>query len=312
MSSNYLVKCWIEFLLFLFKKKIEMVKIRKIKYINIQMSENEEIEIENEEGTGMVLAFQDNIDDDCLCVSWKCNVDGYDEGIQRFSLEDEQLHKQILEFMTEFTNGGKDIVAQTQGLHLAGKSKFPHVHIHYIINNSAEFQTMANNASTYRKRYWAKKEWTNYPLGKKGKMEMSVQPLDPLKPKYAFLAYPLKEKAYYNNKKWFQFLNENMTKEMLNFLCRYANEIYEAAVAKVHTNEMSDKRKEIAFQDILKIAGKYEKFEHNEFINFQKFMYIEYLKPLMKETKSCPDISNYNKNVRRAGVYLEIIFPWEC
>lgn len=82
MSSNYLVKCWIEFLLFSFKKKIEMVKIQKIKYINIQMSENEQIEKDcnfDYEGSGMVLAFQDNIDDDCLCVSWKCNVDGWDE-----------------------------------------------------------------------------------------------------------------------------------------------------------------------------------------------------------------------------------------
>lgn len=311
MLTNYLVKCWIEFLLFSFKKKIEMVKIRKIKYINIQMSENEEIGNEYEEGTGMVLAFQDNIDDDCLCVSWKCNVDGWDEGTQRFSLEDEQLHKQILEFMIDYTNGGKDIVAQTQGLHLAGKSKHPHVHIHYIINNSPEFQTMCNNASTYRKRYWGKKGW-NYPLGKKGKMEMGTDPIDPLKPKYAFLAYPLKEKHYYNNKKWFQFLNENMTREMTTFLMRYASEIYEAAVAKHHTNDMSEKRKEIAFQDILKIAGKYEQVGINEFINFQKFMYVEYLKPLMKETKTCPDISNYNKNLRRAGVYLEIIYPWEC
>lgn len=74
-------------------------------------------------------------------------------------------------------------------------------------------------------------------------MEMSVQPLDPLKPKYAFLAYPLKEKHYYNNKKWFQFLNENMTREMMTFLMRYASEIYESAVAKFHTNEMSEKGK---------------------------------------------------------------------
>jgi len=276
------------------------------------MTENEEIEIENENGSGMILAFQDNIDDECLCVSWKCNVDAYDEETKRFSYEDEVLHKQILEFMKDHTNGGKDIVAQTQGLHLAGKSKFPHVHIHYIINNSPEFQTMSNNASTYRKRYWGKNKWTNYPLNKKGKMEMSVQPLNPLKPKYAFLAYPLKEKLYYNSYKWFQFLGENMTKEMMTFLLRYANELYEEALAKHHTNEMSEKRKELAFQDILKIAGKYEQVGHNEFINFQKFMYAEYLKPLMKETKSCPDISNYNKNLRRAGVYLEIIYPWEC
>jgi len=168
---------------------------------------------------------------------------------------------------------------------------------------------MLSNASTYRKRYWTTQGWLNYPT-KKGKMEMKCQDIDATKPKYAFLAYPLKEKLYYKEKKFFTFLQNSMTPEMIKFLAGYANGIYELAEAKHHTNDLSEKRKELAFQEILKIAEKYS--AGNTFRDYERFMYENYLKPHMKETKSCPDITNYNKNIRRAGVYLEIIYPWDC
>jgi len=254
----------------------------------------------------MVLAFEDNIDNDCLCVSWKLNVVMEEDKVCQ---DDYQLARNIIYFMTEYTNGGKDIVAQTQGLHLQGKKGIPHIHLHYIINNSVEFQSMSSNASMYRKRFWNKQQWLNYPT-QKGKMEMRVQPLEQNKPKYAFLAYPLKEKLYFKEKKYFQFLQNSMTKEMIQFLLEYASGIYEQALAKNHTNDLCEKRKELAFQDILKVAENY-KSEKN-LRSFEKYMYESYLRPLMKETQSCPDITNYNKNIRRAGVFLEIIYPWDC
>lgn len=263
-------------------------------------------EIEIEESSGFVLAFEDNIESDSLCVSFKINVVMEDD---QTSFEDYQLCRNVNQFMLDHTNKGRDIVAQTQGLHINGKRQKPHIHLHYIINNSIEFNDMRSNASQARKRYWKKQEWLNYPT-EKGKLEMKVQPLEPLKSKYAFLAYPLKEKLYYKEKKYFQFMNDSMTKEMIEFLLEYANGIYELALAKNHTNDLSEQRKDLAWQEILAVARKYS--GDHDYLSFQKFIYNEYLKPYMKENKNCPDVTNYNKNVRRAGVYLEIIFPWEC
>lgn len=259
----------------------------------------EEIEVAKN-SPPLAFAFEEAIAMDCICVSFKINVtlDGSGNPIH----EDFQLARSVVTYMKAHA----DIVAYSQGLHTEGRRQIPHIHIHFVINSTVEWLRVMTNASQHRKRWFAKNE-LSYPE-RKGILEMKTQPVDPSKPRWLFLAYPLKEGKFFKNKLFFEFEKEPMTIAMRDFLLNFGTELYNQKVARDFNNEKADERKEIKYNEILKVA---EKFFGGTYREYQIFMEEEYLEPLIDEGYNVPDIDNYKKNIKRAAVQLKFFKSYD-
>lgn len=259
--------------------------------------ENIEMKIEEFEQTGtpMAYVFEENVGNTDICVSFKINIPDMDDDEQR------RLVQKIVKYM----KSNADVTMYSHGIHTEGKRQIPHIHIHFIINSSIGWLKVMSNASQHRKRWFAK-EGFEYPDSKV--IEMKTQNVDPTKPKFHFLAYPMKEGKYFKLKELFWFDNEPMTTEMKQFLIDYAKTIYDQKVAHDLAADRCEERKEIKYSEILKIA---KGFTGTSFRDFQIYMEDTYIKKLIDSGDNVPDIDNYKKNLKRAGVQLKYFKTWE-
>lgn len=264
---------------------------------NIVMKINSEpADIANEQTTNpLAYVFEENIGKNDFCVSFKLNIPDMDD------IEQRHYVTKIIQYM----KANADVQMYSHGIHLEGKRNIPHIHIHFIITSSVGWTKVMTNASQHRKR-WFVKEGLEYPEGKV--LEMKSQPVDPLQPKFHFLAYPMKEGKYFKNGDFFSFLNSPMTTEMRKFLVDYAKNIYDQKVAHDLAADKSEERKEIKYSEILNIA---RKFTGGSFRDFQVYMEDNYITKLIDAGDSVPDIDNYKKNLKRAAVQLKFFKTYE-
>lgn len=240
----------------------------------------------------LAYVFEENIPDDCVCISWKFNTPKLDEDEIRI------LIRNIIKYMKEYT----EIISFTHGFHKQGKSKIPHYHVHFIVQNTDSVHKMCSNKSQHRSRY------KDYSFPKHVDLKMRDQPLEPNLPKFNFLAYPMKEGKYINNKDFFQFDNAPMTTDMKQFLIKYAEGIFNQKIANDLANERCEERKEIRYAEILKVA---KNFNGDTFRDYQIFMEEKYIEPIIEKGENIPDIDNYKKNIRRAAVQLRFFKTYE-
>lgn len=260
----------------------------------------EEIETGNSGNPALAYVFEEAIGPECLCISFKINVtlDGSGSPIT----EDYQLARSVVRYMKEHA----DIVGHSQGLHTEGRRQIPHIHLHFIINSTVEWCKIMSNRSQHRKRWFDKNELP-YP-SKKGIMEMRPQELDTTKPKWLFLSYPLKEGKFFKNQLFFEWEKEPMTLQMRTFLLGFGTDLYNQKVARDYNNEKADERKEIKYNEILKVA---QGFFGGTYREYQVFMEEEYLEPMIDQGFNVPDIDNYKKNIKRAAVQLKFFKSYD-
>ena len=264
--------------------------------IVLNLSEIEdEVKSEQFSSSTMAYAFEENIGNTDLCVSFKINIPNLDDTNQRLYVN------KIIAYMKTYA----EVQMFTHGIHLEGKRAIPHIHIHFIISTTIAWTRIMTNASQHRKR-WFDQQGYEYPTGKI--IEMKSDKVDPLQPKWHFLAYPMKEGKYFNNVKLFEFQIEPMTTDMRTFLIKYAKKIYDQKCATDLANDRCEERKEIKYGEILKAA---RNFNGDTFRHFQIYMEDEYIAKIIESGDNIPDIENYKKNLKRAAVQLKYFKTYE-
>lgn len=260
--------------------------------------ESENITLEMEElGSGIAQYFEENIPDDALAVSYKFNINTEEE----LTFENSMSIRKIIDYMKSFTT----VLAFTHGIHEEGKADKPHIHIHFYITPCEAWNKSKSNRSQHRNR-WFDKECLSRIDGisvKEAKIQEGT-------PKFHFLSYPLKEGKYLKFKKIsFELEGETMTKEFREFLLQYGQQLFQIKLGKDLANDKADERKEIKYSEILSIA---RNFTGGSYRDFQIYMEVNYIEKLYLERNiHIPDISNYKKNLQRAGVELRYFKSYE-
>lgn len=250
-------------------------------------------EIETEFSSPLAYVFEENIADTDLCISFKININNMTESDQILTI------KKIISYM----KANAEVTMYTHGIHTEGKKQIPHIHVHFIVNPTLAWTKAISNASQHRNRWFDKNEFTRVK-----DYSMKPQEVDSKKPKYNFLAYPMKEGKYFKNKDLFWFDKDPMTPDMKKFLIDYAKTLYDQKVAHDLANDRCEERKEIKYNEILLAA---KGFSGSSYRDFQIYMEERYIDKLLKNGDNIPDIDNYKKNLKRAAVQLKYFKTYE-
>lgn len=226
--------------------------------------------------------FEDNIPDDALCVSVKMMLTSeHLEDVSGNSIMMRHDVNTVRRFLTEKYFQNLTIYAYTCGLHLNGKSKKPHIHLHMIVDN---FEPPSNVSRD--KKVWGNKNDTDMSL-----YSFKFQKLDVDAPKFQFLAYPLKEKKQVLPKKDHYFLlGEPMSFEYIRFLENVGNDIYSRAYAIKLRVEKSDQKKIHKLQ-LLKELCEQNRDKFSTYREMMKWLDVAFIHTLKVEEK--PNPKNY-------------------
>lgn len=229
---------------------------------------------------------------DAVCLSVKVNLaeDEYDE--KNFT---PPYFASILAYLKD---SGVAVLASTAGVHKEGRNQIPHIHYHFI----CERFSPPSNPSQHRKRWLSKKDNDSSDLGE---ASFKYQKLDTRYPKYQFLSYPLKEglmvpKFYYPYLMTFD--GKKMSNEMIDFLKKVGQTIYQTQAAIRLRQEKSQQRKQLALQDL------YEICKDHTFPSFKAMLiwldenYIDGL-----DLDEYPDPKNYKVNCQKVAVRLGLL-----
>ena len=240
--------------------------------------------------------FQDKILDDDQVVQFKINeIDP--------SGNDTHLLGNIVEYVRRGLNA--DIKFCSAGVHLEGKNKIPHYHLHIITDRSVK---KPQNPSDHRKRFIAKMHKLGDEEYSMGDVSMKWASVDTQAPKYNILAYPLKEGREVRNeegklkRQYYIDMYKPMTNEMLKFLKDIGKAIYEHNKALHFRNDLCEERKKHKLMEL------YDLVKHQHFDNYKDMLiWLEdnYIGKL--ELDKLPDFRNYKSNCEKVAVKLGIL-----
>jgi len=191
------------------------------------------------------------------------------------------------------------ILFSSAGLHLNGKAAKPHIHYCFIIDRVLCKMPPAN-PSDHRKRFCTKEGMEPFPKG----VTVQFKKIEPDKPKYSCLSYPLKEGLGLPDtpRLYFAF-GEPMKKEVFKFLKEYGKGIYDVEVANNLRRDKCDERKKNALMAMHEycVAGR---SEFDDLRSMRKYLdaYIQKL-----ELTEKPKFSNYLANCHAIASDLGIL-----
>lgn len=232
--------------------------------------------------------FEQFIPDDATCISVKINVPDYDASDSNF------VPPVIGSVLSYLKDCGVEVLALSSGLHLNGRKEIPHIHYHIIANHYNE----PTNASQHRKRWLAK------PQNAMENFEdatFKYQRLEPNKPKFQFLAYPLKEGRMLLSRCYI-YDGKKMTTEMKNFLLSVGKTIYDTQSALRLRQDKCQERKQLALRELFEICSSRSFSNFKEMMTWLDFNYIDTL-----ELEDMPDPKNYKTNCQKIAVKLKLL-----
>lgn len=238
--------------------------------------------------TDYATMLENYIPDDATCISVKVNVPDYDSSDVNF------VPPGFSSTLAYLKDSGVEILAFTCGLHLEGENKVPHLHYHFVCNH----YTGDSNPSQHRKR-WLRKKGNH--LEDFSDASFMYRPIEPNKPKFQFLSYPMKE-GHLLRSKYYMFDGKLMTNDLRNFLLSIGKTIYDTQVALRMRQAKTQQRKQLAYSELVQLVGDR---------NFASFMELcdwfdeNYLYKL--DYDDIPDPKNYKNNIRRIGIKKRLI-----
>lgn len=239
-------------------------------------------------GESIAQKLQDFIPDDATCISVKINIPDYDAS------DNNWVAPAFADINKYLKDSGVDILAISSGIHVNGRNQIPHVHYHFI---TAHINPPAN-PSGHRTRW----------LAKKGNEEANFQGasfkytrLEPNKPKYQFLSYPLKE-GIMLQKRYYQFDGEFMKPEMKKLLLDVGKEIYEQACALILRQMKCQERKQLALRELYDLV---HKIQFSSFKQMMAWLDDNYISTL--DLEEMPDPKNYKVNCQKIAVKMGIL-----
>jgi len=241
-------------------------------------------------------------------LTWKLDLKYYQDGEMGEPewWEVAEEHYNIAMCFTTDTLG--EIIASSVGLHLDGKNKKPHIHFHFVVDKP--YELMTDSAKSMRKTRWLKNRDPQDEIYMK-QMTVRYAPFDTDKPKWAVLAYPLKE-GKRGSIRMYRITKTGagmvfMPVEIMDLLENTGTQIYQSALAIRERNDKSEKKREDNLQDLYDWAIK-ERSGFNTFREMQEHFEDKYIFKLV-ETEglhSLPDVVNYNRNLKKVGRALGI------
>lgn len=250
------------------------------------MSDN--IEITFSENETLLEKLESLIPEDATCISVKVNIPDYDASDCNF------IPPAFSALMAYLKDSGVEVLACSSGLHLNGRNEIPHIHYHIVANHYNE----PSNPSQHRKRWLAKKGNEVYDFED---ATFKYQRLDVNKPKFQFLAYPLKE-GHMLRLKYYLYDGDKMTSEMKKFLLSVGKTIYETQCALRLRQEKCKERKQLALSELYDIC-KLQPFK--SFRDMMVWLDTNYIDTL--ELEDMPDPKNYKSNCQKIAVKLKIL-----
>lgn len=228
----------------------------------------------------METIFEACIPADSIVWSWKWN-----DGICP-----EEYVDAIYDYVWATSN--ITVYATSYGYHEQGKSEKPHSHLTFI-TATFPLKPVTCNPTDHRKKWCLKN-------GKpadffKGKVSVKIVPLDPSKPRYYPLAYPLKERKRLAESTMFILGKKGrrpMKPEEVMFLEEVGASLFDASKSKDEAREKSDKKQCNQKEELLAFCIK----ERKNFSNLQEMrVYLDdaYLRKL--EFSERPDLQNFKK-----------------
>lgn len=230
------------------------------------------------------------IPDDATCISVKINIPDYDASDNNFV---PPAFGSINRYLKDC---GVEILAVSSGIHLEGRREIPHLHYHYITKHYNE----PSNPSQHRKRWLAKQgnETESF-----DEATFKYQRLESNKPKYQFLAYPLKEGRMLKSK-YYIYNNEVMCSEMKNYLLSIGQAIYATQMGLKLRQEKSQERKQLALRELHDLCQ--ANLSHfNTFREMLIWLDEKYISTL--ELEELPDPKNYKTNCQKVAVKLKLL-----
>jgi len=241
-------------------------------------------------------------------VTWKLDLKYYQDGesgeTEWWAIAEDHFY--IAMNYTTDTLG--EVVASSVAMHLDGKNKKPHVHFHFVVN--APFKVLADSAKSMRKTRWLKDRDAQDSVYMKH-LTVAYSPFDTDKPKWAVLAYPLKE-GKRGDIRMYRITRPgagmvNMPVEIMDLLENTGTQIYQSALAVRERNEKAEKKREDNLQELFEWAKK-ERSNFNTFYEMQEHFEDNYILKLVEQEgiHSLPDVVNYNRNLKKVGRALGI------
>lgn len=228
------------------------------------------------------------IPEDATCISVKINIPDYDASDNNFVPPAFGTVKQYLE------DSGVEILACSSGIHFQGRKEIPHIHYHFITTH----YNGVSNPSQHRKRWLAKADNHNHDFQD---AQFKYQALEANKPKYQFLAYPLKEGNKLSSK-YYLYDGSKMTSEMVSFLLSVGNTIYQTQCALRLRQEKCQERKQLAYNELVELVGDKSFSSFRELCDWFDDNYLYKL-----DYDDIPDPKNYKTNIRKIGIKKRLI-----
>lgn len=274
-------------------------------------------ELNNDDREQSVInVFNEHFNEDDWTIGIKYNLSAeYDLERNRIADEDMININNLVRFINDMNNDNNGnkifnfIKAYTFGIHMNGKKNIPHVHINFIVEYNDFIDSLLTNGPQLRNRYFGAKKNNIGLKPAKNSVSIKTEKLRNDQPTFHFLAYPLKEGKYFK-KKLNQFDGELMHPEMLEFLSKVAQGIYDQKIAKELAQKKSEERIEAKYIEVLDVAREYKKVSDN-YREFQIFMEINYIEKRLKEGKNIPSIDNYKKYLKKSAVVLKYFKTYE-
>jgi len=207
-----------------------------------------------------------------------------------------------------FSDSGIDLKYSSIGLHLEGERKRAHIHFNCIVLMSPKiFQSITNNASQHRKRWYDKKI----------KMDEDIDPnfknltfqftkeLDANKPKYSTLAYPLKEGHHsFDDTSYRKIHYVGISKQLFPILLEIGTTIYNKELGLHIRQEKCEERKQNALTELFNICEQ-NKQHFNDIRSMARWLDINYIDTL--DLTQLPDPKNYKTNLQKIAVKLKFL-----
>jgi len=207
-----------------------------------------------------------------------------------------------------FRDSGIDLKYSSIGLHLEGERKRPHIHYNCIVLMSPKsYQSITNNASQHRKRWYDKKIKLeeDVDLNFKNLTFQFTKELDSGKAKYSTLAYPLKEGHHsYDDTSCRKIMYSGITPPLFEILLELGTTIYNKEVGLHLRQEKCEERKQIALTELFNICEA-NKSHFNDLRSMARWLDINYIDKL--ELGQLPDPKNYKTNLQKIACKLKFL-----
>lgn len=187
-----------------------------------------------------------------------------------------------------------EVIAYTTGLHT--NHHIHHHHYNFILSRCKK----PSNPSQHFNRWLDKNKDFADDLSFKWKKIL------PDRPKYDFLAYPLKEGQILTRLKGDPpsnyFNGQPMSLGMLTFLKEYAHSLYLVTLAHNKRQDLLAQRKQLKLNELYEVVKERNFTSYFDMLDWLEDNYLDNL-----ELEELPDLNNYNSNCRKVAKKLRLI-----